>query len=89
MQYQKYRKRQQKLDKQLAKESEHENEKKVVSYTIRVQQMLNSMGDDDMENFRTGSDGAIVSLGMLGEDGAGSWGTMELYYSGNLLKCSD
>ena len=32
-----------------------------MSYTIRIQSMLYAMGDDDKENFRTGSDGAVVS----------------------------
>ncbi len=68
-QYQKYNKRQQRLERQQAKEAERKAEIKAVSYTIRVQDMLNLMGDDDRENFRTGSDGAVVSL--LGRSGGG------------------
>ena len=59
------RKRQQRVEKQQAKEAEREAEKKAVSYTIRVQDMLNSIGDEDKENFRTGSNGAVVSNGLL------------------------
>lgn len=61
MQNQKIRKRQQRLERQQAKEAEHEAEMKVVTYTLRIQDMLNAFGDEDKDNFRTGTEGAVVS----------------------------
>ena len=60
MQYQKSRKKQQKADRLAAKESEREAEKRAVVYTLRVQDILNNMGEEDKENFRSGSNGAVV-----------------------------
>lgn len=65
-QYQKFRKRQQRQEKVQAKEAEREAEKKAVCYTIRMQELLNCFGEEDRENFRTGSNGAVVS-------GCGVW----------------
>lgn len=59
-QYEKSRKRQQKLAKQQARDTERDAQKRAVLYTLRVQDMLNSMGDVDKENFRAGSNGAVV-----------------------------
>lgn len=65
----KARKRQQRLEKQQAKEAEHVARQKAVAYTLRVTDMLNNVGDEDKENFRSGSEGATVRLEILGEMG--------------------
>lgn len=73
-QYQKYRKRQQRQERAQAKEAE----KKVVSYTLRVQDMLNNIGDEDKENFRNGAAGAVVSkMLVMGQCGQ-LWDTVSL-----------
>ena len=33
-----------------------------MAYTLRVQTMLDAFGDEDKENFRTGSEGAVVRV---------------------------
>ncbi len=60
MQFQKSRKRQQKADRLAARESEKEAERKAVVYTLRIQDLLTNMGDEDKDNFRTGTNGALV-----------------------------
>ena len=60
MQFQKSRKRQQKVDRLAARESEKEAERRAVVYTLRIQDLLTNMGDDDKDNFRTGTNGALV-----------------------------
>lgn len=60
LQYEKSRKRQQKIAKQQARDTEREAQKRAVLYTLRMQDMLNSMGEVDKENFRNGANGAVV-----------------------------
>lgn len=58
--YQKSRKKQQKADRQAARESEKEAERRAVMYTLRVQDILTNMGENDKDNFRSGSNGAVL-----------------------------
>ncbi|XP_064400637.1 caprin-1-like isoform X2 [Halichondria panicea] len=58
--FQKSRKRQQKADRLAARESEKEAERKAVVYTLRIQDLLTNMGDEDKDNFRTGTNGALL-----------------------------
>ena len=57
----KVRKRQQKQERAQAKEAELVTRQKAVVYTLRVADMLNSLGAEDKENFKTGSEDAAVS----------------------------
>ena len=59
--HEKSRKRQQKLAKQQARDTERDAQKRAVLYMLRVQDMLNSMGESDKENFRAGANGAVVT----------------------------
>ena len=58
--HQKARKKQQRLEKQQQKDVERDAQRRAASYTLRVQDILNSMDDEAKENFRTGSGGAVV-----------------------------
>ncbi len=58
----KTKKRQQKAEKLQAKETEHVVRQKAVAYALRVTDILNTVGDDDKENFRNGHEGATVRM---------------------------
>ncbi len=62
VQLQKARKKQQKLDKQQQKDAEREAQRRAVAYAMMLQDTLNSVDNEAKENFRTGSEGAVVSL---------------------------
>ena len=70
-QYQKSRKRQQRLEKLQQKEAEREAQRRTATYTLSVQDLLNSIGEEDKENFRTGNNGAVVRGGEEGRGGGG------------------
>jgi len=49
------------MEKVQAKETELVARQKIVVYTLRATDMLNSLGTEDKENFRTGKEEAAVS----------------------------
>lgn len=51
------------MEKQQAKEAEHDAKQRAVKYTMRVTDMLNNVGEVDKGNFRSGSEGAVVRTG--------------------------
>ena len=59
-QYQRARKKQQRVERQQQKDSERDAQRKSVKYTLIVQDVLNSMDDEAKENFRSGANGAVV-----------------------------
>ena len=48
------------MEKQQAKEAERVAKQQAITYTMRVTDMLISMEEEDKDNFRTGSEGAVV-----------------------------
>ena len=61
LQYQRARKKQQRVERQQQKDMERDAQRKSVRYTLRVQDVLNGMDDEAKENFRSGANGAVVS----------------------------
>lgn len=60
-QYQRARKKQQRVERQQQKDSERDAQRRSIKYTLLVQDVLNSMDDEAKENFKSGANGAVVS----------------------------
>jgi len=58
--YQRARKKQQRVERQQQKDSERDAQRRSVKYTLLVQDVLNSMDDEAKENFKSGANGAVL-----------------------------